>query len=56
MIVAGGLIGYNYVALGLPGSQQLIQSLGMFSGVVMAVLLAMAASVVGYAWWRRSTQ
>lgn len=56
MIVAGGLIGYNYVALGLPGSQQLIQSLGMFSGVVMAVLLATAASLVGYAWWRRSTQ
>jgi beta-N-acetylhexosaminidase len=56
MIVAGGLIGYNYVALGLPGSQQLIQSLGMFSGVVMAALLATAASVVGYVWWRRSTQ
>jgi beta-N-acetylhexosaminidase len=56
MIVAGGLIGYNYVALGLPGSQQLIQSLGMFSGVIMAVLFATAASVMGFAWWRRSTQ
>jgi beta-N-acetylhexosaminidase len=56
MIVTGGLIGYNYVALGLPGSDELIQSLGMFSGVVMAVLLAAAASLVGYVWWRRSAQ
>ena len=54
MIVAGGLIGYNYVALGLPGSQELIQSLGVFSGVAMAVVLATAVSLAGYAWWRRS--
>ena len=56
MIVTGGLIGYNYVALGLPGSIELIQSLGMFSGVVTAVLLATAASLVGYVWRRRSIQ
>ena len=54
MIVVGGLIGYNYVALGLPGSNTLIQSLGMFSGVVMAVLFATVASLLGSVWWRRS--
>ncbi|GMR11244.1 MAG: hypothetical protein BMS9Abin28_2072 [Anaerolineae bacterium] len=55
-IVAGGLVGYNYVALGLPGSQGLIQSLGVFSGVVMAGALSIAASLLGYLWWRRSAQ
>ena len=56
MIVAGGLIGYNYVALGLPGSEALIESFGVLSGMVMAVLFSAAASFAGYAWWRRSTQ
>ena len=56
LIVAGGLIGYNYVALGLPGSQDLIKTLGVFSGAAMAVALAAAASLVGYVWWRRSAQ
>ena len=56
LIVAGGLIGYNYVALGLPGSQELINTLGVFSGAAMAVTLAAAASLVGYVWWRRSAQ
>ncbi|MFQ5942081.1 MAG: glycoside hydrolase family 3 N-terminal domain-containing protein [Anaerolineales bacterium] len=56
LILVGGLIGYNYIALGFPGSQKLIQSLGVFSGVAMAVALALAASLVGYLWWRRSAQ
>ena len=56
LIVVGGLIGYNYVALGLPGSQELIQTLGMFSGAAMAAILASVASAVGYVWWRRSAQ
>ncbi len=56
LIVAGGLIGYNYVALGLPGSHDLIKTLGVFSGAAMAVALAAAASLVGYVWWRRSAQ
>jgi len=56
LIVAGGLVGYNYLALGFPGSQELIQSLGVFSGVVMAAALAIAASLLGYLWWRRSAQ
>jgi beta-N-acetylhexosaminidase len=56
LIVAGGLIGYNYVALGFPGSREIIQSLGVFAGVVMAVALAVVASLVGYLWWRRSAQ
>ena len=56
LIVAGGLIGYNYVALGLPGSLELIETLGVFSGAAMAVALAAAASLVGYVWWRRLVQ
>ena len=56
LIVAGGLIGYNYVALGLPGSQELIETLGVFSGAAMAVALAAAASLVGIVWWRRLAQ
>ncbi|MFQ5922639.1 MAG: hypothetical protein ACE5M4_07320, partial [Anaerolineales bacterium] len=55
-ILAVGLVGYNYVALGFPGSQELIQSLGVFSGVVIAMGLASAASFVGYLWWSRSAQ
>ncbi|MFV1859749.1 MAG: glycoside hydrolase family 3 N-terminal domain-containing protein [Anaerolineales bacterium] len=56
LIVAGGLVGYNYLALGFPGSQELIQSLGVFSGVVMGAAVAIAASLLGYLWWRRSAQ
>ncbi len=58
LIVAGGLVGYDYIALGFPGSQGIIQSLGVFSGVVMAAALATAASLLGYLylWWRRSAQ
>jgi beta-N-acetylhexosaminidase len=56
LIVAGGLVGYNYIALGLPGSKELIQTLGMFSGVVMAIALASVASLVAYVWWHRSVQ
>jgi len=54
MILVGGLTGYNYVALGFPGSQDLIQSLGVFSGVVLAVVFASVASLIAYLWWRRS--
>ena len=56
LIVAGGLIGYNYVALGLPGSQGLIRTMGVFSGVALAATMAIGASVLGYLWWRRSAQ
>jgi len=56
LIVAGGLLGYNYVALGLPGGQELAEVLGVFSGAAMAVTLAVAASLVGYIWWRRLAQ
>ena len=56
LIVVGGLIGYNYVALGFPGSEGLIRALGVFSGALMAAILAAAASVIGYVWWRRSAQ
>ena len=56
LIVVGGLVGYDYVALGFPGSQEMIHFLGVFSGVVLAVALATAASLIGYLWWRRSIQ
>lgn len=56
MIVVGGLTGYNYVALGFPGSQVVIRSLGLYSGVAMAVVFASAASLIAYLGRRRSVQ
>lgn len=56
MIVVGGLAGYNYVALGFPGSQVVIRSLGLYSGVVMAVVFASAASLIAYLGRRRSVE
>ncbi len=35
--VIGGLLGYNYVALGFPGSLALLQSLGVLAGFIVAI-------------------
>ncbi len=54
MIVAAGLVGYNYLALGFPGSYQIIELLGIFSGVVAAAAMAGLAALISYWWWRQS--
>ncbi len=37
ILAIGGLLGYNYVAVGMPGSPELIEALGMFVGLVSAL-------------------
>ncbi len=46
----GGLVGYNYIALGLPGSAQLMASLQSLAGLLMAVVGGVGA-VALYAGW-----
>ncbi len=48
--VIGGLVGYNYVALGLPGSSVLLQSLGMFAGLIMAIAWGMLCMIAAKLW------
>lgn len=50
LILCGGLIGYNYVALELPGSPALLESLDLFAGVVLAAAGSLLAGVAGYLW------
>ena len=35
--VIGGLVGYNYLALNLPGSEVLLQSMGVVAGMVGSI-------------------
>ena len=47
----GGLIGYDYLALGLPGGGPLLSSLGAGSGLLMAVLGGMIGLAAGELWY-----
>lgn len=50
LIVSGGLLGYNYLALGLPGSAAMLGALNAFAAVVVVSVGAAAAGVIGYLW------
>lgn len=52
LILCGGLLGYNYVALRLPGTQGLLDSLDVFAGVLLSAGGAVLAGVFGYFWSR----
>ena len=53
LIVIGGLVGYDYVALGLPGSQALMGSTGILGALTLTVLGAVAGAAGAYFWMRR---
>ncbi|MEJ2606869.1 MAG: glycoside hydrolase family 3 N-terminal domain-containing protein [Anaerolineales bacterium] len=48
--IIGSLIGYNYVALGFPGSNVLLQSLGMFAGLIMTIVWGLICVVAVKIW------
>jgi beta-N-acetylhexosaminidase len=49
----GGLLGYDYLALGLAGAGPLLGSLGPGSGLLMALLGGMLGLAVGELWYLR---
>ncbi len=53
LMVIGGLIGYDYLALGLPGSQELLGSVGVLGALIPSLLGAVAGGVGAYFWMRR---
>ncbi|MGH2621518.1 MAG: hypothetical protein ACRDHG_13240, partial [Anaerolineales bacterium] len=53
LIVIGGLVGYDYVALGFPGSQELLRSIGIFGALMLTVLGAFAGAAGAYFWMSR---
>ncbi len=55
LIVIGGLVGYDYLALGFPGSRELIGSSGVLGALMLTVLGAAAGAAGAYFWMRRLT-
>lgn len=45
-----GLIGYNYLALQLPGSERLYNLISPFAGLVMAIFGGLAGIIISFAW------
>ncbi len=56
LAVAGGLIPYNYMALGLPGGVPFATTNGMGGIIVLATLGLFAGWGAGWLWWRWSTR
>ena len=48
--IVGGLLGYNYLALDLPGASSLLNALGPFSGFVVAIITGASAFVFTQIW------
>jgi beta-N-acetylhexosaminidase len=46
IILAGGLVGYNYLALGMPGSEMVLERLDIFAGPAAASVGAALAGLV----------
>jgi len=51
LALIGGLTTYSYLALGLPGSQNLLESAGAW-GIVLVTLLGCAAGILAAWSWR----
>jgi hypothetical protein len=47
---AGGLLAYNYLALGFPGSELLIQVFRGFSGLIVGLSGALVGLALGWTW------
>jgi beta-N-acetylhexosaminidase len=48
--IIGSLIGYNYIALGFPGSNVLLNSLGIFAGLMMTIIWGLICVVAVKIW------
>ena len=51
--VIGALAGYNYLALQLPGSATLIETIGAFAGLLLAVIGGVVGLALAQTWCRR---
>jgi hypothetical protein len=48
--VLSGLIGYNYLAFQLPGSDQLYVLITPFAGFIMAIVTGLAGIILSFTW------
>jgi beta-N-acetylhexosaminidase len=51
--IVGGLLGYNYLALDLPGSSSLLSAMGPFSGFIVAIITGASAFVFTQIWCQK---
>ncbi|MFN2121541.1 MAG: hypothetical protein ACK2T0_14230, partial [Anaerolineales bacterium] len=55
LAMAGGLLPYNYIALGLPGSTSYAADNGIGGVLILAALGVLAGWGIGWLWWRGSS-
>ncbi len=51
--IVGGLLGYNYLALDLPGASNLLSAMGPFSGFIVAIITGASAFVFTQIWCQK---
>jgi len=51
--IVGGLLGYNYLALDLPGASSLLSATGPFSGFIVAIITGASAFVFTQIWCQK---
>ena len=51
--IVGGLLGYNYLALYLPGASSLLSAMGPFSGFIVAIITGASAFVFTQIWCQK---
>jgi hypothetical protein len=56
LAIAGGLIPYNYMALGLPGGADFATANGMGGIIVLATMGMLAGWGAGWLWWRQKSR
>jgi beta-N-acetylhexosaminidase len=53
MPIVGGLLGYNYLALNLPGASSLLFAMGPFAGFIVAIITGASAFVFTQIWCQK---
>jgi beta-N-acetylhexosaminidase len=56
LALAGGLLPYNYIALGLPGSTSYAENNGIGGVLILAIVGVLAGWGAGWLWWRGSSR
>ncbi len=51
--IVGGLLGYNYLALDLPGASSLLYAMGPFAGFIVAIITGASAYVFTQIWCQK---
>jgi len=51
--IVGGLLGYNYLALDLPGASSLLSEMGPFSGFIVVIITGASAFVFTQIWCQK---